>query len=92
MLPRRDMPGRMSGSVSAALSGSVSDCLVSGPGSCDFVPAPDSGCLVSGSVSCDFVPAPDSGCHVSASVPASGSGCEARHYNLHMLPGHVSEA
>ena len=46
------MPGRMSGSVSAALSGS---------GSCDF-------------------------------VPGSGSGYQARNYNLHVLPERASEA
>jgi hypothetical protein len=75
------MPGRMSGSVSAALSGS---------GSCDFVPGSSSGCLVSGSSSgsCDFLPGSSSGCLVSGSA----TGCEARHYNLHMLPGRVSEA
>jgi len=73
------MPGRMSGSVSAALSGSGSGCLVSRSGSCDFVPGSGSGCLVSSSGSCDF-------------VPGSGSGCEACHYDLHMLPGRVSEA
>jgi hypothetical protein len=38
------------------------------------------------------VPGSGSGCLVSGSVSASGSGCETRHYNLHMLPGHVSEA
>jgi hypothetical protein len=64
------MPGRMSGSVPAALPGSGSCDFVPGSGSCDFVP---------GSGSCDF-------------VPGSGSGCETYHYNLHMLPGRVSEA
>jgi hypothetical protein len=83
------MSGRMSGSVSAALSGS---------GSCDFVPGSGSGscCHVPGSGSCDLVSGSGSGsgsCDlVSGSGSGSGSGCEAYHYDLHMLPGRVSEA
>ena len=41
------MSGRMSGSVSAALSGSGSCCHVSGPGSCSHVPGSGSCHLVS---------------------------------------------
>ena len=82
------MPGRMSGSVSAALSGSGSCDFVSCSGSCDFVPGSSSGCHVSCSGSCDFVSGSATGCHVSGSA----TDCEARHYDLHMLPGLMSEA
>jgi hypothetical protein len=60
------------------MSSSVSAAL-SGSGSCDFVPGSATGCHVSGSAT---------GCHVSGSA----TDCEACHYDLHMLPGLMSEA